>query len=236
MRGAERRPLAVRPHLGVADPGRTEPVDHELGKPPLRELEGDEVDRVGVALVQAARVARVDGVRDLVEVGQEQVDEVDAALEERPVRHRGAPGNGLVPGSHVHELPELAENEPPHLAGGDRVADRLEDRLLAELVVDGDPQAARLGLGEHVVGLLERLDERLLREDVQAGLERLEQELVVRRGRGRDRQDLRPAALEELVEARVRRVPCLPLPGGPLLRRGVEAADHLDPVEAAERG
>src|SRR5207248_8262717 len=90
---------------------------------------------------------------------------------------------------------------------------------------------------------LERLDERLLVEDVQTGVESGEEELVVRRRRRRDREDVRLPALEQLVEARVGRLPGLALPRRALLRRAVEAADDLDlghlpeggQVEAARR-
>src|SRR5581483_4956112 len=127
-------------------------------------------------------------------------------------------------------------DEPPVATRRHAVAHRPEDRVLAELMVDGDDARAALGARDDLVRVGDRLDERLLAEDVQPGVERLEAELGMRGGRRRDDRDVRPRLLDELVErlecwgARLRR------PRRASLRRDVEPADDLDALDAAERG
>jgi hypothetical protein len=115
--------------------------------------------------------------------GQHEIDEVHAALEERPVRHRPPPLNRLVPRGEVHELRELDEHEAPDVLRPDAVANRPEDRLLAVLVVDGDLSTCRPGGREHRVGVVDGLHERLLADHVRAGGERLEAQRAVGAGR-----------------------------------------------------
>ena len=81
---------------------------------------------------------------------------MDAALEERSVRHLSSPRHGLVPGCEVHELPELAEDEAADVSRADLLLDRTEDRLLAVLVVDSDPPAGGVRRPQHLVRLSDR--------------------------------------------------------------------------------
>ena len=119
--------------------GLAEPVDRELREPAAGELEHHEVDRVRVpGGVEAARVPRVDGLGQLPEEVEQEVDEMAARLEERPVGHGRAPGHRLVPRGQVHELRHLAEDEAADVRLADLVLHGTEDGLRAVLVVHGD--------------------------------------------------------------------------------------------------
>ncbi len=148
-------------------PGPAEPVDRDLRQPAAGELEHYEVDRVGIpGGVEAARVPCVDGLGQLPEEVEQEVDEMAARLEERPVGHGRAPGHRLVPRGEVHELRHLAEDEAADVRLADLVLHRPEDRLRAVLVVDGDAPPGCLSRSEHPVGLLDGGDERLLADHV----------------------------------------------------------------------
>ena len=85
----------------------------------------------------------VDGLGQLLEEVEQEVDEMAARLEERPVGHGRAPGHRLVPRGQVHELRHLAEDEAADVRLADLILHGAEDGLRAVLVVDGDaPPAA----------------------------------------------------------------------------------------------
>ena len=228
MGGPQRGILAVRAHLDVAGPRLAEAVDRELGEATVRELERDEVDGVCAALsLEAARVTGVNGNRLLAEEQHQQIDEVHAALEEGPVRHRRAPRYRLVPRGEIHQLPDLAEDEPADVRRADLLPERAVDRHLAELVIDGDLPACGRSGGEHPVRLHDVGNERLLAEHVQPGLQRGDAEIGMRMGRCGDDNGLGATLFEEFLEARERVESGVAFPRGTLLGIAVGPADEL---------
>ena len=150
-------------------------------------------------------MARVDRFWRLPVEHQHQIDEVDAAFEERPVRHRSTPRHRLVPRREIHQLGDLTERDLADVRVADPLLDRAKHRLLAVLVVDRNrlPHLGRYY--DHLIGLGHRLDERLLADHVRAAAQSFDAEIPVRRRRSRDHDHLGPALLEKLGETRVRR-------------------------------
>ena len=187
-------------------------------------------------LVEAARVSCVDRFGQLAVQVEQQIDEMAARLEQRPVRHGRAPRHGLLPRRQVHELRDLAEDEAADAGLADLLLDRAEDRLRPVLVVDGDSKSRGISRGEDAIGLLDRGDERLLADDVGAALQRRDRELGVRRRRGADDHQLRLRRAQQLFDRRERRrFGRLRPPRAALLGR-VGAADDLDAVNGAQGG
>ena len=97
-RRAQRRLLAVGPDLEVPHRRAGEPVHGDLTQPAACELDRDELHGICVLLlVEAGRVLRRDGDGRLPDDRDQQVDEVDAAFEQRTVRHPRAPRRRLLP-------------------------------------------------------------------------------------------------------------------------------------------
>ena len=159
-----------------------------------------------------------------------------AALEQRPVRHRRTPGDGLVPRCEIHQLLDLAEDEPADVGRADALLDGAEDGLFAVLVVDRDLAAGRRRRGEHTVCLFDRLDERLLAEHVRAALERRDGEIRMRVGGRRDHDSL-GARLRQQLGQRLERGGARRLrPRGALLGRRIRAADDRRSRDRLKRG
>ena len=236
VRGAERRLLAVGPDLEVPRGRLRHAVERDQPEPTVAELERDELHgvRLGV-VVEAGRVSRVDRARELPVEVDHHVHEMDAALEERPARHRRAPGSRLVPGRELHRLPHLAEHEPPELLGLDPLAERAEHRLQSVLVVDHDLAAGRGDGGEHTVALLARRRERLLADDVRSRLQRGDADVRVRLRRGRDDDDVGLES-EQLVECGEGGRTGVGRPRGAALRILVDTTDRDATRDARQSG
>ncbi len=118
----------------------------------------------------------------------------------------------FVPGSEVHQLPHLTEDETAYGAGVEALLQCLEDRLLAKLVVDGQlPSCLRCG-GEDLVCLVDGLDKRLLADDMSAQGESLEAELSVRVWRRGHDHDVGLGPFDQQLEALVGCDSGIPLP------------------------
>jgi len=228
--------LAIGPHLHIARSRLAQAIDRDLGEPLLGELERDELDRVGTPLtLEAARVARVHRQRLLAEEGHQQVDEVNTALEERPVRHGRPPRHGLIPGSEIHQLPDLAEDEPPDIRRADAFAQSPVDRHLTELVVDGYTATRRLGSRYHTIRISHVRDEWLLADDMCTPAQRIHAEGRVRARRCCYYDELCAALIDQLLQRPEGAQPGLALPRFSLVGGAVGAAHDVDSIQLPER-
>ena len=71
----------------------------------------------------------------LAEQGQDEIDQVDAGLEQRPVEHLSPPPR-LGPARQVHQLPDLREYESTGVPTVCSVEDGPKDRHLAKVVIE----------------------------------------------------------------------------------------------------
>ena len=121
-----------------------------------------------------------------------------ARLVQRPAQHLASPTR-FGPGWQVHQLPHLREHDVAAIARG-RVAQRAEDRHLAELVIERDAAAGRGGRLDDLVRFVDARHERLLADDVGAGREAAEAVVEVAVGRRTDHDDVRLRLSQHLVE------------------------------------
>jgi len=228
--------LAISPHLHIARSRLAQAIDRDLGEAALGELEGDEVNRIGPPFpLEPARVTSVDRQRLLTVERYQQIDEVHAAFEERPVRHRRTPGHRLVPRCEIHQLPDLAKDEASDVPRPYLLAQRSVDRHLTELVVDGYTATRRLGSRYHTIRISHVRDEWLLADDMCTPAQRIHAEGRVRARRCCYYDELCAALIDQLLQRPEGAQPGLALPRFSLVGGAVGAAHDVDSIQLPER-
>ena len=199
---------AFEADLGVADADA--PV-LSLGDPTMREgvvpgrrgVAGEGRSRThGVRPRSGANGHGLHGRRRRTDEPRRKIEEVDAVFDEHPA------GPGLVPEPVVTREALIGgvvlEGEARHVpeqttlgfAGAQQSVDRDDEWGESQEMVDGDDPAVRLGGGGNSPATGNVDGERLLDEDVAAGIERLDREVGVRPRRCRNDDEVQQVAAE----------------------------------------
>ena len=157
-----------------------------------------EVDQAGVAVADRTLDLLLDGgtradatLGGLHPAGAqpagEQVEEVDAVLDEDAAASGAVPepvfGRQVLVGGVVLEgaVQEVAQDP-----AADQLPDGVEERVVALHQVGDEQPVVAAGGGDHLVGLRDGQGQRLLADDVLAGLQSHQRLGMVQEGRGRD--------------------------------------------------
>ena len=237
MGGSQRRALAVRPQLDVARAGLAQPVDRDLGEPPP---ENSSMTRwIASASRDASRPLEC---RAYTASGcspkriEQEVDEMDAALEERPVRHVAPPATGSFHGARSMSCQTCLKTSRPTsgLPICSLTALKTGFSRYSWLTATLLPAAAAAASTRSASSTVETNG--FSQITCAPASSACSAELGVRVGRRAHDHELRPRQVHELLNGcERRRVGALGPPGAPLLGR-VCAADELDAVHGLQRG